>query len=244
MAIPTYIANENNGIGHEERGIVLHYAAFGERTGPLDYYIKGSDMGRTLTHEAGHYLDMLHIWGDDEGKCLTNGGSDDGIADTPPQAYSSSGCNAYPKYDACTKTGDGIMFMNYMDYSIDACATLFTHGQVSRMKATISPIGDVYPLTQHPWLLSYPDAARPIVTNDYSIYPNPADGRLNITFRKPPEGLRSIFVSDLAGRVVAAGEYDRQAGFYTFNVSNLFSGLYLVVLDFDSGRQVKKVFVR
>jgi len=244
LAIPTYIAADNNGIGYEERGIVMHFAAFGVRDSQFDYYIKGSDQGRTLTHEAGHYLDLLHIWGDDEGKCPENGGADDGIADTPPQAYSSSGCYAYPKYDACTKTGDGIMYMNYMDYSIDACATMFTHQQADKMRAAIMPGGDVYALTQHPWLLLYPDAANPIVDNDYVIYPNPADDRVNITFRKQPGGLKGIFITDLTGRVVATEAYDRQAGFYTFSVAGLFSGMYLVVLDFETGRQVRKIFVR
>ena len=244
LAIPTYIATEKNGISPVERGITLHYGAFGKRGSATEYYVPGSDMGRTLTHETGHYFDMVHIWGDDDGKCPTNDGDDDGIEDTPPQAYSSSGCSIYPKYDACTKTGDGIMYQNYMDYSRDNCLLLFTHGQVAKMKQTLLPGGDTYPLTQHPWLLSYPDPANPLQANDFTIYPNPADDVLNIVFRKQAEGLKSVFITDMTGRYIAGSEYDRQSAFYTFDVGALYAGVYFVVLDFDSGKEVRKVFIR
>ncbi|MCB9047016.1 MAG: T9SS type A sorting domain-containing protein [Chitinophagales bacterium] len=244
LAIPTYIAADNNGIGMMERGIVLHYGAFGKRVSPFDYYVKDSDGGRTLTHEIGHYFDLLHIWGDDNGKCPDTGGEDDGISDTPPQAYPSSGCSSYPKYDGCVKTGDGIMFMNYMDYSADRCLLLFTHDQVAKMKGTIQPGADVYPLTQHPWLLAYPDTTVSVAQNNYTVYPNPSEDRINVVFRNQPIGLKNILITDMAGRVVAAEEYEQQSGFYTFSMAAEQSGLYFVVLNFDSGKQVHKVFVR
>lgn len=242
LAIPTYIANDNNGIDPEERGIVLHYGAFGNRSTLFDYYVKNSDGGRTLTHEVGHYFNLLHIWGDDDGKCPGTGGFDDGIADTPPQQYSSSNCNTYPKYDACSKSGDGIMFMNYMDYSVDDCMQMFTHEQVAKMKGTIQPGADVYPLTQHPWVLLYPDVVQP--DNSFTVYPNPTNGRLNIAFYKKPTGLRGIYITDMAGRVVATQEYDRQTTFYSFSTSGLHTGIYLLVLDFEGGKEVSKVLVQ
>lgn len=245
LAVPPYLATKENGISIQEIGITLHYAAFGKRRTPLDAYITGSDLGRTLTHEVGHYFELLHIWGDDDGKCPNNGGEDDGIDDTPPQAYSSSGCSNYPKYDACTKTGnDGIMFMNYMDYSNDRCLLMFTHGQVARMQNTLLTGGRSYSLTQQERLLNYPDGTTVPVLNNFTMYPNPADDVLNVVFDKQPQGLKSILLVDIAGRVIATREYEYQSLFYSFDVAALYTGIYFLIIDFESGKEVRKVLVR
>ena len=90
-------------------------------------------LGRTVTHEIGHWLNLPHIWGDNGG-C----GDDDGVADTPLQNVSSMGCSTFPQFDVCTPAGNGIMFMNYMDYSDDACMNMYTQGQAARMMAAIN----------------------------------------------------------------------------------------------------------
>jgi len=78
------------------------------------------NLGRTLTHEVGHYLLLDHIWG--------NGcGQDDGIADTPNQDSDYSGC---PSVGA-SSCGSVDMHMNYMDYVDDACMYMFSDGQVT-----------------------------------------------------------------------------------------------------------------
>jgi subtilisin-like proprotein convertase family protein len=85
-------------------------------------------LGRTVTHEVGHWLMLDHIWG--------NGcGVDDGVADTPDQAQDNMGCPNHPS-PSCMNGGD--MFMNYMDYVNDNCMNLFTQGQATRMMAAIN----------------------------------------------------------------------------------------------------------
>ncbi len=44
-----------------ELGITLTYEAFGKRKLPQDYYFQGIDLGRTLTHEMGHFFELAHI---------------------------------------------------------------------------------------------------------------------------------------------------------------------------------------
>ena len=84
--------------------------------------------GRTCTHEVGHWLNLIHIWGD-----MTCG--DDFVNDTPEQESPNYGCPAHPS-PSCSNNGD--MFQNYMDYTNDACMNMFTIGQKTRMQATLA----------------------------------------------------------------------------------------------------------
>ena len=89
-------------------------------------------LGKTATHEVGHYFNLRHIWGD--GRC----NRDDFVLDTPLAGSSNGGCPTFPSVSC--KTAD--MTMNYMDYTYDACMYMFTDGQRNRMRAIFSPGGD------------------------------------------------------------------------------------------------------
>jgi len=91
-------------------------------------------MGRTLTHETGHYFYLYHIWGDDAGCAGT-----DYCDDTPNQANYTSGCLRDTVHtDSCSKTAPGVMYQNYMDYTDDACMVMFTFDQKTRMMTTLN----------------------------------------------------------------------------------------------------------
>ena len=110
-------------------GVVVRSSAFG-RVGALaaDYAL-----GRTCTHEVGHWLDLLHIWGDDGRGCEGS----DAVADTPNQGGPNLGKPSFPSA-SCGNGPHGDMFMDYMDYADDAAMTMFTRGQVERMAATLA----------------------------------------------------------------------------------------------------------
>ncbi|KAA9332798.1 M43 family zinc metalloprotease [Adhaeribacter soli] len=113
-------------------GVVCTYSGFGN-TGTA---AAPFNLGRTATHEVGHWLNLYHIWGDDNGACT---GSDQ-VSDTPNQADSNGGCPTFPKV-TCSNTPNGDMFMNYMDYTDDRCMYMFTTGQKARMDAVLDAGG-------------------------------------------------------------------------------------------------------
>ena len=120
-----------NSVPPEDDGIVINYKACG-RIG--DHLMPHYNKGRSLTHEIGHWLDLRHVWGDDGQLCL----EDDYISDTPMQTGETYGCPAYPRYDSCSASLPGVMFMNYMDYTDDECMNIFTQEQKARMLAALN----------------------------------------------------------------------------------------------------------
>lgn len=106
-------------------GVVIDDNAFGNTgTAAAPYGI-----GRTATHEVGHWLNLRHIWGD-----ATCG--NDLVNDTPVAQSYNGGCPAFPRIRSCSSTPE--MTMNYMDYTYDACMYMFTLGQNTRMQASFA----------------------------------------------------------------------------------------------------------
>ncbi len=107
-------------------GVVVTFRSFGNaEKGNFPVMQAPYNLGRTLTHEVGHWLGLRHIWGD------SNCG-DDFCGDTPPQASESRGCQV-----GRVSCGGVNMVQNYMDYSDDGCFNIFTNDQKARMRAVM-----------------------------------------------------------------------------------------------------------
>ena len=114
-------------------GVVILNTAFGTRgTATAPFHL-----GRTATHEIGHWLNLRHIWGDTE-DC--SGG--DLVADTPNAEGPNFGSPAFP-HISCSNGPSGDMFMNYMDYVDDEAMVMFTPQQVARMHTTLDGPRDI-----------------------------------------------------------------------------------------------------
>jgi hypothetical protein len=139
----------------QDDGVFLNVEAFGSAS---CYVVAPYNLGRTATHEVGHYLGLNHIWGptgnnncdDDDFQQLpattncslpnglynpegqANGASD--IGDTPNQGTATFGCPSRVVTDGCSQAVQGVMFQNFMDYTNDACMTLFSAKQIQRME--------------------------------------------------------------------------------------------------------------
>ncbi|MFV5696604.1 zinc metalloprotease [Flavobacterium sp. LB3P122] len=85
------------------------------------------NLGRTASHEVGHWMNLRHIWGD--ASC-----GDDLVTDTPVHKTSNFGVPTYPYVSACLPAHNE-MTMNYMDYTDDRGMFMFTNGQKARMTA-------------------------------------------------------------------------------------------------------------
>ena len=110
-------------------GVVVLTSAFGRGGSAAAPF----DLGRTTTHEVGHYLNLSHIWGEARVPTCTD---TDSVEDTPNQWGPNFGKPAFPS-GSCDNTPDGDLFMNYMDYVDDDTMVMFTDGQVARMQAAL-----------------------------------------------------------------------------------------------------------
>ena len=209
----------------EKDGVVIRYNVFGTR-GVLQVPF---DKGRTATHEVGHWLNLIHIWGDTD--C-----GDDGVQDTPRQKTHNKGNPVFPHVNASCDSGvNGDMFMNFMDFSDDASLNMFTMGQRDRMQAQFAVGGarNGFLTTTglaEPWNTTAAAPASLSAESALRIYPNPAVGSTaTISVNAEMAGQRyGIFAAD--GHLVMSGSLSSnkqdldlghmQAGVYFVKVGN------------------------
>jgi Pregnancy-associated plasma protein-A len=113
-------------VGSSSDRVVILYSTFG-RNAPFSPF----NLGRTVTHEVGHYLGLYHTFsgGCGTSNCSTSG---DRVCDTNPESSPTFGCPG--NRNSC---GGQAPFHNYMDYSDDICMNQFTPDQNNRMRCTL-----------------------------------------------------------------------------------------------------------
>lgn len=98
-----------------------------------------SHMGRTLTHEVGHWVGLYHPFqggcaGQSASNCIYGG---DEVCDTPPVASANYGAVCDAVLNSCSGDNPDLpdMINNYMDYLDGKCANTYTLGQKARATA-------------------------------------------------------------------------------------------------------------
>ena len=202
-------------------GVVMLYSAFGSRAKfPAGTYTTTYDLGRTATHEVGHWLNLRHIWGD--ASC-----GNDLVSDTPTQQTSNYGCPAFP-HVTCSNAGD--MSMNYMDYTDDKCMYMFSTGQSTRMNALFATGGARVGLVSS---LGGTAPRAALATSLVTAYPNPASDVLHLALPIGTDAARAtVHVFDLAGHEMQQAAYDGQG---QVSVSSLPRGLYYLTVGSGAG---------
>lgn len=212
-------------------GVVIRYNAFGN----IGNVVAPFDLGRTATHEVGHWLNLRHIWGD-ENACA----ADDLVSDTPIQGVSSNGVPTFPKTDACTVNYPGIMFYNYMDYSDDAVTSMFTYGQFVRIDAAIQGARSS--------LMSSPGCEASTVgikenysNNNISVYPNPSEGVFNIKFNSIISQKYNVSVVNAIGEKIF--EIKSNGENIIVDLSQYSSGIYYIRVNSVENMSNLKIIV-
>lgn len=150
-------------------GVVSAYDNFGSSDlGSGFLLFPKYDKGRTMTHEVGHYLGLLHIWGDGNGKESTNTPdctATDYCDDTPQAGWEHYNCDKI--YDTCPSVAGNDMTENYMDYTNDACMNIFTLDQKDRITAVMNNS-----IRRKNLITSTKDDAVPLFANDAEVKNN------------------------------------------------------------------------
>lgn len=204
----------------EKDGVVISSSAFGtlNMSGPYN-------LGRTAVHEVGHWLGLKHIWGDSY--C-----GDDGVGDTPPQGNFTTGCPSAFR-TSCNNGALGDMYMNYMDFTDDACMNLFTWGQKTRMRILFDNGGPRASLKSSkglgkPWMEEMPvkeEIKMPLEQTRF--YPNPVVSNLNIDLGSNPAWVgKSISILSIHGVVLQQVTITGKV--VTINMSALSPGIYFL----------------
>lgn len=116
-------------VGANNDRVVILWDTFGRNAPFVPFHL-----GRTGTHELGHYFGLEHTFSGGCGSATLPGCNTDGdlICDTNPESSPTFGCPG--SRTSCSLPAP---FDNYMDYSDDICMEMFTPEQVRRMRCSL-----------------------------------------------------------------------------------------------------------
>ena len=217
----------------ETDGVVILFSAFGNGGTAAAPFNKG----RTTTHEIGHWLNLIHTWGD--AQC-----GDDHVADTPPQQAASRGCPSGVVI-TCNNAPYGNMYSNYMDFTDDECMNLFTYGQHERMQAMFVPGGERFAMLSSNALTAIPLVGTDTLTiptdvsRSIGVYPNPATDFVNIQLNDDTDLGSTLEIYNQVGQrvmsTIVTGTLMR------LNVSPLGKGMYYLKIRDSRNKQTVKL---
>lgn len=194
-------------------GIAIHYEYFGYEGNAVAPY----NLGRTLTHEIGHWLGLQHPWG--TGGCT----DDDGFIDTPQQEGPSSNCDLQ-----MTSCGNLNMIQNFMNTSFDACMNLFTKEQAEYMREVLITKRAAAYTTER--IVTAVEEENPLMI---AVFPNPVITHSLIRIRMANRSHASVVmkINDVHGRNVYSETVNGREEEVTINTEGWGNGLYIASLS-------------
>lgn len=213
-------------------GVVIDHRVFG-RTGTSGSEDFEGALGRTAVHEVGHWLNLIHIWGDEF--C-----GDDKVGDTVPAEEENYDCPTFPHRpnNECGSGADGEMFMNFMDYMDDDCAVMFTKGQGNRMRAVLAGLRS--PIQKSNGCSAATYTYDQTLANDLVIYPNPApQGEVKVWMNESTLSDVQIIILDVNGR-----EIFNTSAIASLNLNALSRGVYFLKIYTADRFASKKLIIQ
>ena len=210
-------------------GVVILYSSFPGPPSAAPY-----DLGRTATHEVGHWLNLRHIWGD------ANCGNDL-VSDTPTQQTANYSCPTHPHVTCSNVNGD--MFMNYMDYVDDACMYMFTAGQKARMQSCLaSSRSGLGPAAATKCTST--GISEELSSDLISVYPNPSSGEVTIGAGLLNLNTLDLVIYNALGEAVITRKITiPSSGEAKVDLNNNPDGIYLMELKTAKGTITKKMVI-
>ena len=193
-----------------------------------------------LSHEIGHYLNLIHVYGNEIPNCQTTDGGDQ-VSDTPDQAESVHMCPTFPQTDSCTTAAPGIMFMNFMDQTNSTCQNLFTQGQTTRMRDVLN--------TQRASLLTSAGCIptginKQGISKDFFIFPNPSRGDVHFDYAVKEGEIATITIFDISGRIVLYSRLDKNKFHQAIPSSALAAGIFIFRIDTGRSELIHGKFIK
>ena len=219
----------------EYDGVVIRHEAFGTiGTAGTNGYFENT-LGRTATHEVGHWLNLRHIWGDIE--C-----GNDFVTDTEPAEDANFYCPSFPHrtFNSCGGGQHGEMYMNFMDYTDDACMNMFTKGQADRMLAALNGRRSSIIYSEGCNILK---AVEVEAAEVFMIFPNPGEGNFTVELLYD-EAAHTIHILNILGQIVRKVD-SPGTNMIQFDLKgDIPGGIYLVKVQSGHKTAIKKIVVK
>lgn len=216
-------------------GLVLDYRHIG-RIGTA------VSLGRTGSHEVGHYLDLFHPWGLEDTLCGTlNGDYCDDTPEVPTQFFSIA-----PSCFRPPSCGDSLrQIENYMDYSDEECQNMFTFNQCQRMRLALYRYRSELISSENLALTGCSGELTSEPTKEeFIVFPNPATDIVMVYADFDDDNPVSIELYDFSGRLVVKKDPAGQGrGAIPIDVSQIATGTYHVLVRMESRYLRKTIFV-
>jgi len=220
-------------------GIVITYEAFGRAPENPFTSIAGLGTnpfngGRTASHEVGHWLNLLHSWGD--GGCS----SSDSVSDTPTQVNTYMGCISTPQISC----GSSDAYMTFLSEVDDACMLMFTNGQKMRMHATLNSTRASL-LTSNgcvPGIINSISEKELNLGEKINLFPNPASAEFMLDVKDLK--IESITLIDIVGKEILKNiSTVKNTKTIRVDINDLQKGVYIVRIKTTKGIVYKNLSI-
>ena len=189
---------------------------------PNDY---NGALGRTGTHEVGHYFNLLHSFA----SCTCDSYSTDIVADTPQSNCISGWDPPFGTIPGCNPS-EKVLTMNYMDYQPDHAQFLFTRGQMMRSRTYLETIFSQYKTNFGSCnALDIPHHEN----KEIYIYPNPSKGIINIKIPFINEKKITVLLTNMLGMKIYEKDFltPNSQFFEQISFPKLESSIYILTIQ-------------